>query len=243
MPTDGYNQAEVTYDPVYTAMKDYAREAARLRGILARFNAMGGRLLDVACGTGLHLEQLRHDFEVSGLDISPSMLDVARKRLPGVELIEGSMADFNLGIRFDVVTCLFSAIGHMPNVAALNAAITCMAIHVEPGGTLIVEPWITPEQWDPRKATGANIGITDDGRTVYRVTQSTLNPANRRVHLDMNHFVVGGRDGIEHIAVEHYVTCFTDAEYRGAFRAAGLELSYDPEGLMGRGLYIGHKPR
>ena len=33
----------------------------------------------------------------------------------------------------------------------------------------------------------------------------------------------------------------TVAEMKGAFEQAGLEVEYDPEGLTGRGLYLGKK--
>ena len=65
----------------------------------------------VACGTGLHLEHLRKDYEVEGLDISEEMLTVARDRLPGVPLHVADMAD--LGTCFDAITCLASSISHM----------------------------------------------------------------------------------------------------------------------------------
>ncbi|TML47748.1 MAG: class I SAM-dependent methyltransferase [Actinobacteria bacterium] len=44
-----------------------------------------GRILDVACGTGYLTRLLRG--EVVGLDQSREMLDVARRRLPSVELV------------------------------------------------------------------------------------------------------------------------------------------------------------
>lgn len=34
---------------------------------------------------------------------------------------------------------------------------------------------------------------------------------------------------------------FVDDDYLAAFRAAGLEVTHDPQGLTGRGLYIGTK--
>ena len=52
----------------------------------------GGRVLDVATGTGLvAAELIRRGFEVTGVDQSAEMLDVARRRFGGkVELVEAS---------------------------------------------------------------------------------------------------------------------------------------------------------
>ena len=43
-------------------------------------------MLDVACGPGRHLEQLRHWYVVEGVDLSAVMLEQAARRLPGVPL-------------------------------------------------------------------------------------------------------------------------------------------------------------
>ena len=51
------------------------------------FGRAEGRVLDVACGTGLNLEYLPEDVEYVGVDISPEMLGNARERhgtRPGV---------------------------------------------------------------------------------------------------------------------------------------------------------------
>lgn len=62
------------------------------------FGRAAGRVLDVACGTGLNLRYLPETVEYVGVDISPEMLATARKRhgkTPGVsfqEMDAGSLA-------------------------------------------------------------------------------------------------------------------------------------------------------
>jgi hypothetical protein len=53
------------------------------------------------------------------------------------------------------------------------------------------------------------------------------------------HYLVGTPDGIEHFTEDHRMGMFTEGDCVAAFRAAGMEPEHDPEGLMGRGLYVG----
>ena len=110
-------------------------------------NPAARTLLDVACGTGKHLEYLRNDFDVEGVDLDEGLLAVARARLGSVPLHVGDMRTLDLDRRFDAVTCLFSAIGHVTSTSELDAAIASMAAHLEPGGVLLVEPWLEPDVW------------------------------------------------------------------------------------------------
>ncbi|MFD0534547.1 class I SAM-dependent methyltransferase [Actinomadura luteofluorescens] len=100
------------YDPVFRSRgKDFAGEAEGLNR-LVRSRFPGARtLLDVACGTGAHLEHLAGYFDhVEGLDHSPAMREVARGRLPGVAVHGGDMRDFELHRTFDVVICMGSGL-------------------------------------------------------------------------------------------------------------------------------------
>ncbi len=131
------------YDVVYS-YKDYAAECARVEQIALAHNPAARSLLDVACGTGKHLEHLSALFETAGVDADEGMLDVARTRLPHVPLTLGDMRDLDLGRRFDVVTCLFSAIGFAHDLDELGLAARSLARHVGDGGILLLEPWVTP---------------------------------------------------------------------------------------------------
>lgn len=78
----------------------------------------GARVIDVACGTGLLLERLynlRPDLELIGVDGSAAMLEVARRRLPHVELrqqnIDGAQAGDKAG-HYDAVLSM-SVLHHL----------------------------------------------------------------------------------------------------------------------------------
>ena len=107
-----YELSAAVYDLMHRARgKDYAAEVVQVSREIRARKADATSLLDVACGTGGHLLHLRNDFSVSGVELDPSMLELARRRLPDVELQAGDMRTFDLGRRYDAVTCLFSAVG------------------------------------------------------------------------------------------------------------------------------------
>src|SRR5215470_9142770 len=145
--SDPYVAAARAYDLFYK-QKDYRAEAGAVVALVEQYSPGARSLLDVACGTGLHLSHLAARFpRVGGVDVSDAMLAEARAAVPDVPFFEGDMRTFELGEQFDVVTCLFSAVGYMTDEADLRAAVTNMARHVAPGGVLLVEGWIDPDEW------------------------------------------------------------------------------------------------
>ena len=54
-------------------------------------------------------------------------------------------------------------------------------------------------------------------------------------------YLIGTSKGVEHRAEIHELGLFTHKEYMEAFKAAGLKVIHDAQGLDGRGLYIGMK--
>ncbi len=142
-----YHELADLYDPL-NSWKDYASETKRIEAIAQRFGRPGKTSwLDVGCGTGRHLEFLRQRHRVMGVDGSPDMLRIAKRRLPGVRLVMADMRTFRLRREFDVVSCLFSAIGHLPTEFAIQSAFANFAEHLSPGGVVIVEPWIDPSSF------------------------------------------------------------------------------------------------
>jgi len=228
-----YSRRPDLYDLEYS-FKDYAAEVERIEAIVRARNADARTLLDVACGTGRHLELLRQRFEtVEGVDADEGMLAVARERLPGVALHHGDMRTFDLGHEFDAVTCLFSSIGFAQDLAQLAAAAQRLAAHLTSGGVLVVEPWITPDEWRP--STPHVLSAEGAGVVLARVTVSGRD--GRLATMEM-HYALGTPDGIETWDRNHALALYTVDEMQTAFEEAGLEVEHDPDGLMGRGLYV-----
>src|SRR5271154_1564800 len=156
------------YDAIY-GFKQYARECDRLRAHINTLVPGARTILDVACGTGGHAPFLKNHFSLDGPDINENYLRAARLKTPPGNYIRADLIDFDLGRTYDVVTCLFSAIGIVKTFSRLEAAVTCMARHVRPGGALIIEPWFTPDQWRPA-APFILAGDLSDGK-VYRLSR------------------------------------------------------------------------
>ena len=215
-----FDRSAYVYDLIYDAVKDYRAEADALVGLIQEMNPGASSLLDVACGTGRHLELLRSAFpDIAGIDLEPTMLEIARGRLPDAFVEIGDMRTFDLGRTFDVVTCLFSSIGYMATVAELDAALARMAAHLAPGGLLVVDGWVKAEAWLPGVNVHA-IANSDDETAVARVSRTQRD--GDRTHLEMR-YLIATADGFTETAEHHTLTLFDDAAYTAAFRSAGLE--------------------
>jgi ubiquinone/menaquinone biosynthesis C-methylase UbiE len=228
-----YEELAGLYD-VLLQSKDYYAASKRVHFLVQQHAPNAKTLLDVACGTGKHLEYLQTDYMVEGLDLSPQMLEIARQRCPEVTFHRGDMVDFDLDFSFDVITCLFCSIGYVKTVKNMERVVANMARHLRTGGIVVVEPWLTPTRYWVGKVTADVV----DEPELKIVSMYTSEIEARLSVFDMN-YLVGTPEGVEYHTERQELGLFTHEEYLGAFRKAGLESHYDPEGLFGYGLYFG----
>jgi demethylmenaquinone methyltransferase / 2-methoxy-6-polyprenyl-1,4-benzoquinol methylase len=104
----------------------------------------GSRALDVATGTGdLAIELARRGAEVTGLDFSEPMLELARGKAPGVDWVQGDALELPYGDgAFDAVTVGFGA----RNFSDLSRGLREMARVTRPGGRVVVLEITTPQK-------------------------------------------------------------------------------------------------
>jgi ubiquinone/menaquinone biosynthesis C-methylase UbiE len=93
-----FTKSAAIYDAIHAARFDAAAAANTVHTLIqAHKQTTGNALLDVACGTGAYLLQLRSHYDVEGLDLDPGMLAVAHQKLPDVPLHQADLVDFDLG--------------------------------------------------------------------------------------------------------------------------------------------------
>ena len=229
-----YERSARVYDAVNDAQgKDYAREAAVVVELIRARSPGAASLLDVACGTGRHLEHFARELQGAGLDIDEGMLEVARQRCPGVRFTRADMTDFDLGDRFDAVVCLFSAIGYASTTLRLDAAVRAMARHLRPGGVLVVEPWFQPEQWRE-----GHLSLVSVDRPDLKVARMSVSGRRGEVAVFDAHHLVGTAGDIGTFVERHELALFSWTDYRTAFERAGVVPEVDEHGLTGRGLVV-----
>ncbi|GAB2459615.1 hypothetical protein GCM10011375_09550 [Hymenobacter qilianensis] len=223
------------YDALYN-FKDYSEASDHLHQLIQSYNPNAKTLLDVACGTGKHIEHLRNRYQVVGIDLNAELLEVAHTRCPDVPFYQKDMTDFDLSVTFDVVVCLFSSIAYVQTVDNLNKTVKCLAQHLNLGGLLVIEPWITPDQYVVGKITANFVDQPNLKIAWMYVSQLKDNTSVFNIN-----YMVGTPEGVNNFSEEHIMGLWTDIDYRSAMEKASVEVNYDPKGLFGRGMYYGVK--
>jgi len=117
-----------------------ARAAAH--ELLARMPT-GGRILDVGCGDGSTARLLVDaGHEVVGLDLSPAMVELARRNVPEADLRAGSYVDADLGDDYDAVLAIGEVLGYALDeraTGALDATFARVRRVLRPGGLFLFD--------------------------------------------------------------------------------------------------------
>lgn len=241
MSPDLYGRLAFYYDRIYH-FKDYRQESEELVRRARRVVGSGRRrLLDVACGTGRHLEFLRREFDVQGVDASAPMLREARRRLgPGVPLARGDMRTFRASPPVDIVVCLFSAIGYLRTSRERRAAFRSFFESLAPGGVALIEGWLTPEAFRP----GSIHLQTYSGpeAKIARLSRSSRHGGFSHIEMEYLILEVGRRPAIR-VREVHRQPLVPTAQMLDELASAGFRPRVVLTGRWAeRGLYIARRP-
>jgi SAM-dependent methyltransferase len=134
-----YAELAEFYDLINERCIDYDRQAAWVSAFLQQHIGPDGCVLDLACATGQHAARLRKaGYRVVGLDRSPNLLRIGRRRRRLAEVVVGDMRRIGLGRHFDAVLCLNHTVNYMVG-GDLRACIAEVGRVLKPDGLLILD--------------------------------------------------------------------------------------------------------
>ncbi|MER6618009.1 class I SAM-dependent methyltransferase [Streptomyces xantholiticus] len=148
MNTDGWlEDTRTSYDTVAAGYADMTRhlldETPEERAVLALFADLvraqgGGPVADMGCGTGritAHLDHLGVD--AFGIDLSPGMIEVARRDHPGLRFDIGSMTDLSLADASVTGVLAWYSLIHVPD-DEISLVFDHFRRVLRPGGPLLL---------------------------------------------------------------------------------------------------------
>lgn len=210
-----------------TEYADYCRHVTGLIRQHARLQA--STLLDIGCGGGKNVLNLKGQFNATGVDLSPAMLAQAKELNPECTFIQGDMRTFRLGSTFDAIL-MDDAITHMTCLEDFTAAFRTAHAHLNPGGVLVATPDVTTETFQqnrtivtpasPRAAPGGievvfveNTYDPDPTDEQYETTILYLIRDHGRLRIEIDHWTMG---------------MFSLAKWRRVLRETGFEVHEGP---------------
>jgi SAM-dependent methyltransferase len=196
-------------------------------------------VLELGCGTGrvvLHLA--RAGFEVTGLDVSPVMLAVAREKLAraglaeGVRLVEADLCDFALDRRFAMAILAINTFMHFLTVADQVRVLENARRHLKPGGFLVIDLPCADRSLllETGERLSINHVLTDPntGRTILKLVTATVDLATQTQRLTLAYDETDG-GGVVHRTTASFVVRY--------FFRYEMELLLDKAGFALEALY------
>jgi SAM-dependent methyltransferase len=162
--------------PIVSPPERYVREAQEIRRLIRGRAPDARTLLHLGCGGG-HLDMtLKRSFEITGVDLSPKMLALARRLNPKVPYRVGDMRSIRLRRTFDAVV-IADSVAYMRTERELRAAFGTAFVHLAPGGVFLTYVERTPATFR-QNATTRTIARRGDVEVVMIENQHDPDPTD-----------------------------------------------------------------
>ncbi len=218
---DGAREAYDAYAPFYDSFNRrymYRRWTGVLLEKVEEAGIGGKQLLDVACGTGFSfIPLLERGWRVTGCDISPAMVAVARAKVGDrANLLVADMRELPALGRFDLIWAVGDPINHLLSIEELEAALAGMRRNLAGDGIALFDAnTLVPY----RGCFSREIVVEEKGRRlVWRGQSSAEDVAPSSFH--EARFEATDQPGSERV---HRQRHFPEPEVLAAIKAAGLE--------------------
>lgn len=209
--------------------KDYIKECNFLKEIFSKYSdPYPVSILDAGCGTGNHLIPLaRSGFQMTGVDASKSMIDVARKRARSLRqktgLFVSDIRRFDLGIKFDACITMFAVLGYLKRNKDIIRALKCIRNHLNPGGLFVFDVWYGPAVLKIRPQPRMKVIRRNDLR-LYRFAEPSLKEKDHLCTVDYHFLGISSGKVLIETNEKHILRFYFSDELRAFLKSCGFQM-------------------
>jgi SAM-dependent methyltransferase len=185
---------------------DFARRALNIQA--------GHGILDLCCGNGRHIAALQKAgySHVTGIDLSRTLLDLARGDIPEPMVVQADMRRLPFRSSFDIVLNLFTSFGYFESDTENRQVIQSMHDVLAPGGGFVLD-YLNPLEVK-RTLEPFSERVVEDRRVIE---ERSIDTGSRRV---VKRITIETPSDIKHY--EESVRLYSLDEMQEHFRASGL---------------------
>ena len=135
-----YNTLASFYDAL-TENVQYEARSAYISGFFSRYGVQhGSTVLDLACGTGSLTACLRElGYQMTGVDLSPDMLTLAKQKCPDCDFILCSMTEYIARQKFDACVSALDSVNHLCSMDEVKQCFSAVAASLKPNGMFVFD--------------------------------------------------------------------------------------------------------
>lgn len=228
-------QAEVfkNYARSYVALyqdKEYEVECDFLERAWKRFSPQPVKqVLDLGCGAGGHVFPLAaRGYEVTGIDRSPVMLELAKHRAAGLSgkqprLQVGDVQTLRLDQSFDAVVCMFAVLGYQTSNDGLLSTLRTARQHLNPGSLFLCDFWYGPAVLKQQPADRIK-EVMDGDERIVRLASPSIDTQTHVVTVSYQLLRLRGSVLVEETRESHQMRYLFKPETELLMQLAGFEL-------------------
>jgi SAM-dependent methyltransferase len=229
--TNPFREYAQYYDLLYRD-KDYPRETAFVVRLLDQLLAARDgpiEILDLACGTGRHTQELaRLGYAVEGSDISGDMVAIARERAARLDLDiryhnESFQSCDRIGRKYDGVISMFSAIDYMTEYRDFARAMLNIRTLLRDGGLLIFDFWngnAVVSDYSPVRVKR----MDGEGRSVIRMSSTSLDKISQIATIKFDFILIQSGAVVREFSEVHRIRYYFPQEMADLLAANGFDL-------------------
>lgn len=209
--------------------KDYRAEALQVDSLLKKYGRDIVKIINYGCGTGKHdMELARLGYQCTGIDMSPLMIEIARKNVESAPLnINFLVADiryYEPQEKYDAVISLFHVMSYQNSNQDLLNVFRMVRHALNQGGIFLFDVWYGPGVLSDKPTVRVKT-IEDEKNKLVRVARPVMHDKENVVDVCYEVFVIEKKTGkTKTVSEVHNMRYFFRPELEFLCKEAGFEL-------------------